>query len=283
MTRSSGPRPHSPADGRRRPLRTTEALLRRRPDWQSGRVVAERGRPLRLAWGATLLGTVLLVPSVAFVAYRIVTGTERFDARFVVLLAFAAVVLGFFGRKAYLSTRQAVRFGPATLRLEQTPVPLGNELRGTIEAPLTIAPHESVRIELRCTVVERRHVEGPDERIVWHETREVPADALSRVGESARIPLVLPLPAHPPATLDEDDTRVLWTVGATLVPDPRWRETFEIPVARSGASPSVEETPRPGSFREAVEHVTSELDAGRTAGPRTAELSSRRSDRRRNR
>jgi hypothetical protein len=238
-----------------------------RRDWAAGRVVAERRRLLVLPWGIFLLAAVLFVPSVWLTWRRIADGAQKLDLWFFVLVAFALIVLGVFGRKAFLQTRQALRFEPAALHLDAVPIAIGGELRGTIAAPVELRPGERVRLELACVA----HTAGSGgdsgsaghDRTVWRESREVAAGATRPAAEGSVVPVEMPVAAHPPETGSSETGSVRWSLTATLLPSRRWREVFDLPVFRTGESPPVEVREPPSSFREALQQAKEDLAAGR--------------------
>jgi hypothetical protein len=237
---------------------------RQRPDWADGRVVAERRRLLVLPWGIFLLAAVLFIPSVWLTWRRIADGAQKLDLWFFVLVAFALIVLGVFGRKAFLQTRQALRFESAVLHLDAVPIAIGGELRGTIAAPVELRPDERVRLELVCVA----HTAGSGDtaghdRTVWRESREVAAGAARPSAEGVVVPVEMPVAAHPPETGSSNTGSVRWSLTATLLPRRRWREVFDLPVFRTAESPPVEEREAPTSFREALQQAKEDLAAGR--------------------
>lgn len=247
-----------------------------RPDWAAGRVVAERRRLLVVPWIVLALAAVLFVPGVWLVWRGIASGSEPLDARFFVLIAFALLVFGFFGGRAFVHTRQALRYRPAVLYLETVPVPIGGELRGTIEAPVELRPGERVRLELECV----RHVRGTGgdggsgghERRLWSDTREVAAAATGPAAGGSAVPVEIRVAAHPPETGSSGTGTVRWTLKAMLLPGRRWRETFDLPVFRTAESPAVERPEKPVTFREALrlakERLAKERLAAQQSPPR---------------
>lgn len=242
-----------------------------RPDWAAGRVVADRRRGLVVPWLVTLLAIVLFVPSIWFVWRQIAAGQESLDFRFFVLIAFALIVFGFFGRKAFVHTRQAVRFQPAVLHLEAVPIPIGRDLRGTIAAPIELRPDERLRLELSCVVhVSGSGESGGHEKTVWQDTHEIAAGSTWHSAEGIVVPVQLPVATHPPETTSSRTSSVRWTLTAMVLPSRRWLEAFDLPVFRTAESPPIEE-PEARSFREAFQLVKKELAAGRSHrrfGPR---------------
>jgi hypothetical protein len=247
---------------------TVTAPWRRREDWAEGRVVAERRRLLGPALGMSLLAAVLFVPSVWFVWRDIRSGLNSLDVWFFVLLLFAVLTLFFLVRSAYRHTRQAVRFAPAVLRLEVVPVPLGRDLRGSIEAPLTLRPGERVGLELACvartaaTAVES----GSREEILWRHESEVTQESAAVTAEGTALPVTVALSASAPEARVDDTGSVRWRLTATVLPSRRWQEVFDLPVfrtAESPAAPQPSEPEAPTSFRDAYRQAKEDLAAGK--------------------
>jgi len=252
-----------PAEGR--------AAWLARSDWAVGRVVAERRRLLVVPWIVLALAAVLFVPGVWLVWRRIASGAEPLDARFFVLIAFALLVFGFFGGRAFVHTRQALRYRPAVLHLDAVPIPIGGDLRGTIEAPVELRPGERVRLEIECVL----HVRGTGgeggsgghERSLWSDTREIAATATRPAAEGTMVPVEIAVAAHPPETGSSGAGTVRWTLKATLLPGRRWREAFDLPVFRTAESPTVECREKPVTLRDALRLAKEEL-AARQSPPR---------------
>jgi hypothetical protein len=231
-----------------------------RADWAKGRVVAERRRLLVVPWLVLGLSLVLFVPAIWLVGRQIAGGVERLDARFFVLIAFALVVFGFFGGRAFVHTRQALRYRPAVLHLEAVPIPIGGVLRGTIAAPVELRPDERVRLELECVVhVRGRGEDGGHEKTIWREIREVGAAATRPAAEGVAVPVEIPVAAHPPETGPHETGAVRWTLKARLLPGRRWREAFDLPVFRTAESPPIERREKPATLREALRQAKEKL------------------------
>jgi hypothetical protein len=246
-------------------------LWRERRDWAAGRVVAVRGRSLILWWGLSLLAGVLFVPSVWFSWRDIAAGRESLGAAFLVLLAFALITLGVLARITFRHTRQALRFAPAVLHLEEVPISLGGCVNGSIEAPLTLRPGERVGLELSCVGLSPTTGEGSAGRdqILWRHATEVGAEAAAQTSEGVTLPVAMPVGASAPQTgPDSSGGWVRWSLEAKVLPSGRWREVFDLPVFRTEASPAAKPEQDTGfekltDLREAYRQARKDLAEGK--------------------
>ncbi len=212
-----------------------------RPDWARGHADANPGDGPAEYWTSAVLLNAIVWP-VAVIIHGQPGAPLWAKVMMVALLAGGAVLMVFAVRR----TMQVLRFGRTSLRLETVPIPLGRELRGTVEVRLPCPLPHGVRLTLTCV---NRVVCGSgknvstSENVRWRGERQVSASeiALGPRG-TAVIPVRFDVPSDmPPTDHSDPSSAVLWQLRAQAdVAGVDLDEMYEVPVFRTADSTATE-------------------------------------------
>lgn len=209
-----------------------------RKDWVARRIVHSNLGVTALLWVFNILwwGAMALI------------GTVNRDK---ILAAFAEswwnyflvslfVLCGLFAlRLAIAVTWTHWRYGQTTLQLDTLPAYIGDKLRGTVEARLSVRPTEPLKASLICenlTWIRTRSGGKTSHRLKVTEiarvAREIPAALVLMSQKGARIPVEIDVPAGSKEfDIDSEGNGIRWTlnVDAPGAKQP-FSCTFEVPV-----------------------------------------------------
>lgn len=212
-----------------------------RDDWAKGRIRYQGAKAIQF-WGWAVVLALVGTP----VAIGLLTKRAPVYAYPALLIPLLAVL--FLGR-AFFETRRALKYGPSTFVLDDTPVKLGGLLKGYVlnarlppASSSIVARLSSIRRasqpRSRWRRLRRRH---PTELVLWETERALP---VRRGAQGAMIPVEFALPADQDETSTVDPMdQIHWRLMVTAdTPGIDYEARFDLPVFGREERPLTMET-----------------------------------------
>ena len=210
-----------------------------RLDWAAGRVES-RNKASAIGWwvAAVLVNMVSLPVSLAGISQ----GLRTQDPKLIIPAAFELLgLIVLFG--AIRATIRFERFGKTYFEMTSLPFSPGSRLAGMIHIQLHTDAGHGVDLRLACI---RRIVIGSGKNRstqqvpLWEDSKSVSPESLIRSPLDTMIPVEFALPADAFQTdHDNPSDQVVWLLKAKAdVPGVNYSDEFEVPVFRTGSSPS---------------------------------------------
>lgn len=213
-----------------------------RADWAAARVQSTTENNLILSWVGTIFWNLISWPVAIFVVPTAVKqkGPVAYAALFFPAIGIFLLVY------AIRQTIAFFEFGKTYFEMASVPGVVGRELKGCIQARFPHSPDHGVI--LRLSSVHRYKTgsgknETTTEKILWRDEAELNSGQLCPGPNGTTIPVAFHIPAdaQPTEKVNVRD-EFLWLLVATAsVPGVDYHDVFEVPVFRTGASPSEEE------------------------------------------
>jgi len=210
-----------------------------RPDWAAGRVESRNKASAIGWWVAAVLVNMLSLPvSLAGISQGLRTQDPKLIIPAAIELLGLMVLFG-----AIRATIRFERFGKTYFEMTSLPFSPGSRLAGMIHIQLNTDAGHGVDIKLACI---RRIVIGSGKNRstqqvpLWEDSKSVLPESLIRSPLDTMIPVEFALPADAFQTdHDNPSDQVVWLLKAKAdVPGVNYSDEFEVPVFRTGSSPS---------------------------------------------
>lgn len=215
--------------------------------WRTTELESRSGARMWVAIGFALFWNLVSAPVAFLVPGEVAEGNHPA----LLALLFPAIGIGLivWAVRAVIRRR---RYGDSRLRLDALPVPLGGQLRATLEVPARLQDRE---LDVRLACVHRyRTGTGKNRKTrtdtLWEDRRQVAARSGSGPGAtSARIELWLPHD-QPVAREQPSDDRIVWELEIEAdEPGVDYRAIFELPVFETDTTAAARADPETAARR----------------------------------
>ncbi len=213
-----------------------------REDWAQGRVHSKTKFNMISAWGFAALWNLVSAPVLVFVH----PAQIQHEPKLLIALIFPLAGMGLLIR-AIRETLRWFEFGDTTFEMTTLPCVMGRDLRGTIVTRFPHIPDHGIQLKLSCVnrfVTGSGKQQSTSEKILWRDERTISAAELCPGPSGVSIPVSFHVSLGNPQT-DTTNPRneILWLLEADAsVPGVDYRETFELPVFKTKASPLNDDT-----------------------------------------
>ena len=212
-----------------------------RDDWAAGRADGLGRKSVGVAWFFALIWSGISWT----IGYALLTHPDPRRPIWAGLMVGLFCIIGIvLLAVAIIQTLRRMRYGTTSVALQTLPAPLGDKLRGTIDAPLPNPLPHGIKLALTCV---NRVTSGTGnsrtttDRILWQEKKSLGPEQIMAGPRGSTIPVEFEVPRDQPASDHANqDNQVLWMLRAEAdVPGVNFDERYEVPVFATSASPSI--------------------------------------------